>query len=364
MNGGLLFLLLSLFCFSSLSSACCPGDSLKIMNGESQKRDGFFKRLLRDFTAVDTSYVSPNRYYASAMLLGEKHFNFFSLQSETNGKKQELLFSPNTPFRVGPYVGFSLFFLGYTFDVASGKSSFGSKNIAISIYSRIFGIDYLHESGRDDYNIKKVKGFGNEADKTIKNVAFSGMRTDMTNLHIYYIFNNRHFSYPAAYSQSTNQKRSTGSFLLGINYTKEKINFDYTKLPAALLKDGDGNNLLHDELKISNVRYRDYSFSIGYGYNWVFGKNFLANLTLSPTIGYNLSEGESFNTKEYLFDLGALNFDLISRASVVWNNSKFYAGIAALAHTYSYKKPTFSIHNSIVTLSIYTGFNFIRKKRH
>ena len=362
-------LALALFLIFSNFIILAPAQDVSSFMPDSSKvvkpKKSFFYNIAKKITAVDTNYISPNRYYASAMVLGEKQYSFFSLRTKNkDGRDQELLFSPNSPFRVGPYIGYSLFFLGYTFDFGARKSSFDRTNVSISLYSRLIGVDYVYESGMRNYKIKSVSGFGDNVAKQVRNTPFSGMSTYMINLHIYYLFNNKHFSYPAAYSQSTIQKRSSGSFILGFNYTKEKINFDYTQLPEVLLKDEKGNNLYSDELKISNVRYRDYSFSVGYGYNWAFHKNFLANLTFSPTIGYNLSEGEKFNAKEYLFDLDALNFDFISRASVVWNNSKYFAGIAVVAHTYSYKKPTFSIRNSLVTASIYAGLNFIKKRKY
>ena len=351
--------------FSVLSKAQDLSSFKQDSTTVNNQRRSFFYSFVKKLTAVDTNYILPNRYYASTMILGEKKYSFFSLRTKNReGGDQELLFSPNSPFRIGPYIGYSLFFLGYTFDFGARKSSFDRTNFSISLYSRLISVDYVYESGMKNYKIKSVSGFGDNIAKEVKDIPFSGMSTYMMNLHIYYLFNNKHFSYPAAYSQSTIQKRSSGSFILGFNYTKEKINFDYTQLPNVLLKDEKGNNVFCDELKISNVRYRDYSFSIGYGYNWAFRKNFLANLTFSPTIGYNLSEGEKFNAKEYLFDLDALNFDFISRASIVWNNSKYFAGIAMVAHTYSYKKPTFSIRNSLVTASIYAGLNFMKKRKY
>lgn len=38
------------------------------------------------------------------------------------------------------------------------------------------------------------------------------------NLVAYYVFNHRHFSFPAAFYQNYIQKRSAGSWLLGLNF--------------------------------------------------------------------------------------------------------------------------------------------------
>ena len=329
------------------------------------KKQPFFSRFIKFISQFDSNYVEPNHYQMCALMLGEQRFSYYRLAgTDDNNHRQELSFSPNSPFRVGPYLGYSIAFLGYTFDIGAKRSSLSRSNIYLSLYSKLFGIDYYYESNENNYRLRKVEGFGGNVDNAIKSQSFSGMSTYFMNLHVYYLFNNKHFSYPAAYNQSTVQRRSCGSFILGFNYTHEKVNFDYTKLPQAVLVDTAGNNLLNDNLKVSNIYYRNYSISLGYGYNWAFMKNCLANLTIAPALGYNFSKGEKFTTKEKLFNLKSLNFDIISRASLVWNNTKFFAGFSAVAHTYTYKKPTFSMHNSLVTLSVYSGLYFIKKKQY
>ena len=49
----------------------------------------------------------------------------------------------------------------------------------------------------------------------------------MKGLNLYYIFNNRRFSYPAAFSQSTNQRRSAGSFIIGFSVSAHNLDFDH-----------------------------------------------------------------------------------------------------------------------------------------
>jgi hypothetical protein len=59
-----------------------------------------------------------------------------------------------------------------------------------------------------------------------------------------------------------------------------------------------------------------------------------------------------------------INFDLITRAGITWNNSKYYVGASLVLHTYDYRKPTFSMTNSFGSLRIYMGFNFWKKKEY
>ena len=80
-------------------------------------------------------------------------------------------------------------------------------------------------------------------------------------LNAYWIFNYKKFSYPAAYSQSTNQRKSAGSLMAGFSYSQHNISFDYEKLP------GEVRVQLHDALLFKKVKYSDYSINVGYGYN-------------------------------------------------------------------------------------------------
>lgn len=332
---------------------------------ERHKKHTGLKRFLQRITEIDSNYIEANKYHFQTFMLGEKRWSYLRMKgSGEHQSSQSLYFYPESPFKIGPYIGYSLFFLGYTFDVGHKQSSINRSNIYLSLYSSMFGIDYTYESGSNNYRILRVKGFGADRNERAKRTSFSGLSTYFRNLHFYYLFNHRHFSYPAAYGQSTVQRRSAGSLILGFNFTLEKVTFDYTKLPSFLLADNDGNDLLNDNLKIQTVQYRDYSVSLGYGYNWVFAKNLLSNLTLAPTLGYNFTHGEKFDTRENLFNLEALNIDLISRASVVWNNSRYFAGLSFVGHTYSYRKPSFSIQNAYVTANVYVGMNFVRKKHH
>ncbi len=323
------------------------------------KKESKLKRLVRFFTDVDTNYIANNKYHAAVMMSGEKKFTTYKLKTRNEeGREQTLEFSQRHPFRMGPYAGYSLLFLGHTFDVSTNQMVEGYTEFSLNVYSRFVGIDYTYESGNTDFKLKKITGFP-EVCKQLEGMDFGGLRTYLQSWHIYYLFNNKRFSYPAAYSQTTQQLRSCGSFILGFTYAKEKVSFDYTQLPVAFVKDD-----INDDFKSQFVKYTDYSFSIGYAYNWVFMKNCLANISLSPTVGYNVSEGEEFNTNEKLFNLKELNFDIISRTSVVWNNGKYYVGAAMVGQTYSYTEPTFSVHNSRVTLSVYAGMNLLRKKAY
>ena len=118
---------------------------------------------------------------------------------------------------------------------------------------------------------------------------------------------------------------------------------------------------LNPHLRFNRIKYSDYSLGVGYGYNWVFAKNWVSNLSLLPGIGYKKSkiDDNDFKDAHWIEDI---NFNLITRAAVVYNNSKYFVGASFVMHTYDYRKPSLSVTNSFGTLRIYAGFNFWKRK--
>ncbi len=111
----------------------------------------------------------------------------------------------------------------------------------------------------------------------------------------------------------------------------------------------------------SGFEYSDYSINVGYGYNWVFAKNWVSNLSLLPAIAYKKSKiDDTPNTDNHW--IKDINFDLITRAAVVYNTNKYFVGASLVMHTYDYRKRNFSLTNTFGTVRVYAGFNFWKRK--
>lgn len=135
------------------------------------------------------------------------------------------------------------------------------------------------------------------------------------NVAVYYSFNHRRFSYPAAFNQSYIQHRSAGSWLAGLSYQGGSIETT-------------------DELKEKNPNAPDvriYTGHVGigggYGYNWVLGKKWLLHFSMLPTfVVYNRNNftvnGERKRAKHMRF-----NMLFNERVAIVRNFSpRFFAG--------------------------------------
>lgn len=107
----------------------------------------------------------------------------------------------------------------------------------------------------------------------------------------YYVFNGRHYSQAAAYTQSVIQRRSAGSFLLGATWYQSS--FDYSDIRNFLFMIvGHG---------IYRAKVHQANLGLGYGYNWVPLRNLTVNVMAMPTVSlYN-------RVKAYKYDM---NYDI------------------------------------------------------
>ncbi len=326
--------------------------------GDTLKSKNWFRKLVKwiDFNNPDTRYITPNLYNFTFMVNTTSSYEHYRIAS-SNDKEQSLSFVPTPGWKLGAYFGWRWIFLGWSIDVHDlfgGKKHRSQRNeFNLSLYSAKLGADIYYLKSSDNYKLKNINGF--EEANAHQELQFDGLKSEMKGINVYYIFNNRRFSYPAAYSQSTNQRKSAGSFLAGFSYSTHKLTFDYNQLPEWI------NSQLESNMRFRNMRYSDYSVNFGYGYNWVFAKNCLANLSITPAVGYKKSDIYFDNTafnKHYR----SVNFDIITRAAIVYNNTKYYIGASLLAHTFDYHKNRFWISNTYGILQLYVGFNFCKKK--
>lgn len=101
------------------------------------------------------------------------------------------------------------------------------------------------------------------------------MKIKMLNVAGYYAFNNKRFSFPAAFNQTYIQKKSAGSLLAGFSFQGAEIKAR-----------GEFKELLGGSW-VNHMRY--YGLGVGYGYNFVFneGKWLIHASVLPNLVVYN-----------------------------------------------------------------------------
>ena len=144
------------------------------------------------------------------------------------------------------------------------------------------------------------------------------VRYNMLTVTGYYAFNYKHFSYPAAFTQSYIQKRSAGSWLVGATFQSGRIK---------------NTNDAPDVLQDTRLTMTSFAIGGGYGYNFVVRKWLFHASTQPCLIVYNHNSirlnGEKQKTGTYFPEM-IFN----TRAAIVYNfNQKYFAGSTFLFNT-------------------------------
>ena len=357
-----LFLLFSLSLQAQTEEKVSLGNDSTEVDSTATAKPSAFKRAIKkfmNFSDFDTLYISPNRYNYALMVTHFSNFEYYSITSELP-QPQKLSFSPNPHNKIGLYFGWRWIFPGWSVDVndifKKGTRKNRGTEFDLSLYSSKLGVDIFYRRTGNDYKIHKIRGFSDDIPSNYSE-DFSGIKVDIKGLNLYYIFNNRKFSYPAAFSQSTNQRRNAGTFIAGFSISKHHLDFDYTALPGFI------QEAMNPAMKVKNIKYTNANISFGYAYNWVFARNCLACLSLTPAIAYKASDVDA-ETNEAKAWYGKFNLDFLVRAGIVYNTGKYYVGTSFVGKNYNYHRNNFSVDNGFGTLQIYAGFNFNTRKEY
>lgn len=329
-------------------------DTLQEKQASAIKKENLFNRTVNFIDRLleqDTFYVSPTLYNLSVMPQYTYGYEYYRFSTEND--EQSIVISPSSNNKIGLSFGWRWIFVGYSFTLNNIQPEF---DMELNLYCSRAGLELFYRKRSDGFKIRSLKGFyENDLPLTNYNRDFDGLTTSQIGANVFYIFNYKKFSFPAAFSQSTNQRKNAGSLILGLSYNEQQFVFDHTTIDSKI------ETLMLPDLKFKKVDYMDLSLNFGYSYNWAFAKNFLANMSATPAIGYKSTSLRSILTNHTEF-ISSINFDLVSRLALVYNTGRYYAGASLVSHTYSYVKPSLSILNGFGYIKIYAGFNFWRKK--
>ena len=356
-------LLVFLWVMVSLGASAAEPDTLTLDTISTNNQLGIIRRTVREFDRLNDEYIEPNHYEFTVMGQITRTYESFILAS--NG--QSITLAPDGRTKIGPYFGWRWFFFGYTFDIKNiGFSQNGlRKEFDLSIYSSQIGVDLFYRRTGDDYKIRDVKlGYGFDG-RFFEGMPFAGVNVGITGASLYYIFNHGRFSYPAAFSQSTCQKISCGSWLGGIGFTRNTLDLNYDDLQRSLNERmGKGNEVKLDSgMMISDIKYDDFIISGGYAYNWVFAKNWLFCASGQLATCYKSSYGNVADEKKG-FSFDKVNLDGIIRLGLVYNNTRWYAGCSTIFRTNHYHTSRFTANNIFGSFNAYIGYNFMLKKKY
>lgn len=313
-----------------------------------------------DTYSYDTTYISPSQYYYTLMIQHSADFASYTIRNTSENNPQKLRFAPDHSYHLGAYFGWHGLFLGLSINMSElfsdRKGSNKKTEYFLNLYGNKIGGDIFFRRTGNDFKIRTASGFyHNEEKYDFSGFDFEGIAVKSMGFNVYYVFNNDHFSYPAAYAQTTVQKISRGTLVAGISCSRHSLDFDHTRLPEEI------QYTLSDDLKFRHVKYTDINVNFGYAFNWVFAKNWLLAVAFTPAVAYKTSDIKVEESTYNKFT-NKFNLDFITRVGLVYNNNKYFAGISSVSHIYQYHQKNFALTDNFGVFHIYAGFNFKRRK--
>lgn len=220
----------------------------------------------------DTTYIQLPEHAWTIKLNGILTFSDIGLQFN------DIPIYDHAEMKFGSGVGFKSSFslayrgleLGYTID----QTNRYNRDMKLNLYNKRFGGEFQYQSYVNTNSTVKT----HNPDHTYN------FRNDYTNrmtVNLYYVFNYKTFSYPAAITQAYAQKKSAGSFLLGASFFRNKIKpFE------------DSNDITATYNPIITINQA--SIGGGYGYNFVCcNSQLLFHLSAMPMLLFTIDENIS-----------------------------------------------------------------------
>lgn len=229
------------------------------------------------FIGYDTTYVAaPPRPWKIGLETRATGFDVYNSNTLSDIPYQSFR-SSRTHLSFG--VDASYKGLGFGFSINPKKASQNNKkekNFNFSYYCNRFCIDAMYNYSPSVDGKLKIDDDWLQLPKNVlkqKNLLISS----------YYIFNNKQFSYPAAFKQGFIQKKSAGSPLAILLFSLNRFNIN----PWESL----GNHITESKLIT-------FCAGAGYGYNFVTPHAWLIHLSSIPAVSFlNVGESELDNVK-------------------------------------------------------------------
>ena len=238
----------------------------------AQKNFKFNRRIDSVLTArywkadIDTNYIT--RPHTKWTVIGRINVSGARIQAE--GKKDERHFESDLKADYKSTLSLGISYLGMSLNLALNPAKLLGKyrdfELAIRSYGKRVGFEIAYQDASN------FKGWHNEEGSQQEIITTEDMfKLRTLNVNVYYVFNDRRFSYPAAFIHSYIQRRSAGSFLLAMSgqgqhgRVKGYVSEEGTEIPPM-------------DFKMTNI-----GIGAGYGYNYVPSHGWLLHISSLPT---------------------------------------------------------------------------------
>lgn len=293
---------------------------------------------LNVYSQVDSTYISSfNQDFSARSYIATK---ISGLDKMTKQEYIGLIYRINAPAGIGigaSWKNYSFAFsrrIWFLRDPEKGKTN--SLELQYYGYRRKFAYSL---------SLQQHTGFYNE----IMNSDGAYTTYQKMKLHMYggtfqWVFNNKKFSYKAAFNQNERQLKSAGSFLLGAAVYYTKLNTDTLKLFYNM-------ESLHENIQ--------FGITGGYAYSWVLGKSWFVtgSLDLGVNLGHN-NPKQIFNEKMKIYPT------LNSRIAAGYNLDSWSFGLSSYynrVYLFIDGKDNLSVNEFNIQLTFIKRFNWGNK---
>ena len=291
------------------------------------------------FNSYDSSFIKKTD---AKFVLGIKNHNWLDTYKIDPGNIN-LSFQSDLSYDLGLFMGYKFLQIGYYININGPLSgeNVRRKGLNFDLVSNIVSLEcfYFKNEGQTQITEYGINGI-NQA----LNIPFYGLQSEIFGIDLYYYFNNKQYSNSAAYADGHyySQNKSAGSFIAGASFASNNISYDFSELES-----NEDLSALSEIERIEN-NYYTYCISAGYGYSWVFSDNWLANLTIIPSMGTKVKK-EDNSHKKYFTTRNK------SKIALIYNLPQYYLGINCQYNINWDNSGDYSSANSMGTFNLLFG---------
>ncbi|MEH0155194.1 DUF4421 family protein [Limibacter armeniacum] len=292
------------------------------------------KRIQSIYNNFDSSYIEKTAYKYALILKSGNWQDAYNLNIEHNTNVD---FKSDLNSDIGIFASYRAISLGYSVnlnDLVFGES-IKRKKWEVNIANNILSLELFYFNNKGLTNLKRYSDeFGTvELPKT-----FKGIATDVGGIDFNYFFNNKSYSNAAAYHDVHlfKQIKSAGSLIAGASFTRHDLSFDFSEEQGLQLP----QNL--------DKTYETYCLNIGYGYNYIFAKNWLANMSMIPAVGVQIDNSHD-KQQEYI------TLRNKGRMAVINNKPGYFWGVKCQNITNWFFSDNYTVANTLFTFKVLYG---------
>lgn len=296
-------------------------------------------------TKNDTAYIEDHTRDITARFFGSRKYNYYDIIDRKRNK--EVMYRPNTPFNLG--FGFNYRFIGlnvaFNLPLINRTEKYG-KTSALDLqghyYLRKLVVDFYGQRYKG-YYISNSRGILRFNGINVDEKGALQIRPDIRNINlgmsVEYVFNDKKFSYRAAFLQNEYQKKSAGSLIIGGELFTARMQGDSSLIPRDVTSNDFINGITYYGTAIFSA-----AADVGYAYTYVYKKHFFVTLSLTGSLGGNYTR--LFREGNDIRGFG-LEINNTVRASFGYNSSRYFAGIHYVNLTTRSMAPISHMYQSI-----------------